>query len=72
MICHGATPRQFEFERWRLTTDAGALRKRLTDESGLQVPSIKDLSGQFPHPLEQKPTPRNLANDLALLNHAAH
>eukprot|EP00965_Chrysotila_dentata_P157795 5212355-Pleurochrysis_carterae.AAC.1 len=44
----------------------------MTDESGLQVPSINDLSAQFPHPLEQKPTPRDLANDLAVLNHTAH
>eukprot|EP00965_Chrysotila_dentata_P134742 4456915-Pleurochrysis_carterae.AAC.1 len=72
MICHGATPRKFEPDRWRSTTDAGAPRKRLVDETGFPVPSINDLSGQFPHPLEQKPTPRDLANDLALLSHAAH
>eukprot|EP00965_Chrysotila_dentata_P183044 6044412-Pleurochrysis_carterae.AAC.1 len=72
MIYHGATPRKFEPDRWRSTTDAGAPRKHMTDESGLPVPSINDLSARFPHPLEQKPTPRDLANDLALLNHAAH
>eukprot|EP00965_Chrysotila_dentata_P040369 1339661-Pleurochrysis_carterae.AAC.1 len=46
--------------------------KRLTDKSGVAVLSINDLSWQFPHPLEQKPTHRDLANDLASLNHAAH
>eukprot|EP00965_Chrysotila_dentata_P148451 4901261-Pleurochrysis_carterae.AAC.1 len=44
----------------------------MPDESGLPVPSINHLSAQFPHPLEQKPTPRDLANDLAVLNHAGH
>eukprot|EP00965_Chrysotila_dentata_P207761 6184311-Pleurochrysis_carterae.AAC.2 len=72
MKCHGATPRQFEPDRWRSTTDAVAPRRRLTDESGLLIPSINDRLGQFPHPFEQKPTPRDLANDLALLNHAAY
>eukprot|EP00965_Chrysotila_dentata_P148109 4889196-Pleurochrysis_carterae.AAC.1 len=72
MTCHGATPRKFEPHRWRSTTDAGAPLKPLTDDSGIVVPSINDLSRKFPHPLEQKPTPRDLANDLALLNHAAH
>eukprot|EP00965_Chrysotila_dentata_P164826 5442365-Pleurochrysis_carterae.AAC.1 len=44
----------------------------MTDESGLPVPSINDLSVQFPHPIEQKSNPRDLANDLAVLIHAAH
>eukprot|EP00965_Chrysotila_dentata_P143438 4739391-Pleurochrysis_carterae.AAC.1 len=35
MICHGATPRKFEPDRWRCTTGAGAPRKRLVDETGL-------------------------------------
>eukprot|EP00965_Chrysotila_dentata_P206590 6183618-Pleurochrysis_carterae.AAC.2 len=63
--------RKFEPDRLRSTTDARAPRKRQTDGAGVPVPSINDLSGQFPHPLEQKRTPRDLANDLALLNHAA-
>eukprot|EP00965_Chrysotila_dentata_P165493 5465145-Pleurochrysis_carterae.AAC.1 len=72
MICHGAMPRKFEADRWRSTTDVEAPQKHMTDESGLPVPSINDLLAQFSYPLEQKPTPRDLANDLALLNHAAH
>eukprot|EP00965_Chrysotila_dentata_P241916 6204567-Pleurochrysis_carterae.AAC.3 len=72
MICDGATPHKFEPNRWRSTTDGGAPRKRLTDESRFLVPCINDLLGQLPHPFEQKPTPRDLANDLALLSHAAH
>eukprot|EP00965_Chrysotila_dentata_P093204 3078871-Pleurochrysis_carterae.AAC.1 len=72
MICHGADPRKFEPDRWRSTTVAGAPRKRLADGSGVVVPSINELcSRQFPHPLEQRPAPRDLANDLAVLNHAA-
>eukprot|EP00965_Chrysotila_dentata_P044313 1473307-Pleurochrysis_carterae.AAC.1 len=75
MICHGATPRKYEPDRWRSTTDAGAPRKRLIDDSGLPVPSINDVSRLFPLTPELKPPPRDLANDLALLtllNHAAH
>eukprot|EP00965_Chrysotila_dentata_P025769 855797-Pleurochrysis_carterae.AAC.2 len=45
MICHGATPRKYEPDRWRSTTDAGAPRKQqLVDDSGVLVPSINDLS----------------------------
>eukprot|EP00965_Chrysotila_dentata_P002302 75225-Pleurochrysis_carterae.AAC.1 len=71
MICHGTIPRKFEPDRWRSTKDAGAPRKRLADGSGVVVPSINELLRQFPHPLEQKLAPRDLANDLAVLNHAA-
>eukprot|EP00965_Chrysotila_dentata_P198162 6178624-Pleurochrysis_carterae.AAC.4 len=71
-ICHGAMPRKFEPGRWRSSTDAGEPRKRLANESCVPVPSINDLSGQCPQSLKQKPTPHNLANDLALLNHAAY
>eukprot|EP00965_Chrysotila_dentata_P257239 6212821-Pleurochrysis_carterae.AAC.1 len=44
------------------------------NEPGVQnlVPAINDLSGQLPQLLEQKFTPRDLANNLALLNHAGH
>eukprot|EP00965_Chrysotila_dentata_P120802 3995465-Pleurochrysis_carterae.AAC.3 len=70
MICHGATPRRFEPDPWRSTTDAGAPCKRLIDDSGVPVPSINDLSRPFSRPLEQKLTPHDLANYLALLNHA--
>eukprot|EP00965_Chrysotila_dentata_P126907 4197490-Pleurochrysis_carterae.AAC.1 len=65
-------PRKYEPDRWRSTTDAGAPRKKLVDDSGLLVPSVNDLSRLFPHLLELKLTPRDLANDLALLNHWAH
>eukprot|EP00965_Chrysotila_dentata_P080766 2664827-Pleurochrysis_carterae.AAC.4 len=70
MICPKATPHKFEPDRWRSTTDAGAPRNHLADDSGV-VPSINDLSRQFSRPLEQKPTPRDLANDLAILNQHA-
>eukprot|EP00965_Chrysotila_dentata_P032877 1096286-Pleurochrysis_carterae.AAC.1 len=45
--------------------------QRLTDDSGVVVPSINNFSRQFPLPLEQKPAPRDLASDIAVLNHAA-
>eukprot|EP00965_Chrysotila_dentata_P006133 200484-Pleurochrysis_carterae.AAC.4 len=72
MIFYGGTPRKVETDRWRSTTDAGDPRKRLADGSGVPGPSIYHFSRHFPRQLDQKPTPRDLANDLALLSHAAH
>eukprot|EP00965_Chrysotila_dentata_P123314 4075570-Pleurochrysis_carterae.AAC.1 len=72
MIYRGAAPRKLQPDRWPSTTDDGAPSKSLPDESVVPVPSINNLSRQFPHPLAQRPTPRNLANQLALLDHVAH
>ena len=66
-VAHGATPRVYE-NRWRSTTEAGGPRYLLLDPDGIAVPALNDLSREFGHPKEVKPTPAELAHDLAILS----
>lgn len=74
----GGTPRKYE-DRWRRTSDASAPHTLLFDSDSVPVVALNVASSEprvvdgvsYPIPKEQKPTPRQVMRDLALLMHAA-
>jgi len=68
ILAHGATARKLEPDRWRSTTEGGAPRNLLLDTEGVPVRSINERSREYPHPAEEKPTPAQGAQDVAVLN----
>ena len=68
ILAHGATARKLEPDRWRSTTEGGAPRNLLLDTEGVPVRSINERSREYPHPAEEKPTPAQGAQDIAVLD----
>ena len=68
ILSHGSTPRKLEPDRHRSTTEGGAPRCESYDTEGVPVRSINERSREYPHPPEVKPTPAQLAQDVAVLN----